>query len=654
MTEIKNQIFSDLSMTKEARQVLDAYVSRLEAKAGTLSGEDSTELVRDIKEHLYNALEAKLKKDKTKLDTLDAQTTLEVLGDLGEPEEYFSEITTEEGVRGLSPVRKLRRAREGKVFAGVALGIANYFHIDVVIVRILFVVLTLAGMGFPVLLYIALWAIVPEGDTLEKEDHPSVTGAETIRRAHPVWRVIGRICLVFLYILLVVAVYLPIFITLLVLTIVFFALPFVWLAAPASIFRFSYINILGFWTPVLSGALGLICLFFFLAFISFLMRVHFRRFILRGRTWRWLGIAAVASFGLLCLGGSYVGLSNMAGGEVVNTRFMPAAESLEITVADSSLATIIRVIGEPDREEIEIREIRQARGWTREQARNHAQNIQTDVDIATGKITVGSEWNRRWTSHFETLTYEIAVPEHTDLIISNPLGTSEVTDVQSAYLEITNTVGSVQLNDSWAEETVLYAEVGGIIVEDFEPPVGRVEAGSGDAGQAAPETVDTAEETVTGADAKGVLPAAVQEEKSTSTSTLKITGNVGSIVLEDVAVDWAEVSTETGSVSVRDCQFRGVIRNNVGAIEVIGHAGELEIIANVGSLDISLFTVKDGEQYRFSTDVGSIDLELPRGLNPIFSISTDVGGADNGYDVDKGGERPEFILSTETGSIDIE
>ena len=56
---------------------------------------------------------------------------------------------------------KLFRSRRTRVIAGVSGGLAQYFNIDPVIVRILFVVLTIMhGMG-PVI-YIILWIAVPE------------------------------------------------------------------------------------------------------------------------------------------------------------------------------------------------------------------------------------------------------------------------------------------------------------------------------------------------------------------------------------------------------------------------------------------------------------------------------------------------------------
>ncbi len=46
--------------------------------------------------------------------------------------------------------------------AGVLAGIANYLDMDPKIVRIVYVILSLASVGFPGLLaYLIMWAIIP-------------------------------------------------------------------------------------------------------------------------------------------------------------------------------------------------------------------------------------------------------------------------------------------------------------------------------------------------------------------------------------------------------------------------------------------------------------------------------------------------------------
>lgn len=59
-------------------------------------------------------------------------------------------------------MKKLRRPKKGKMIAGVALAFANYFNIDVVVVRLIWVALLLPG-GLPgIVPYIICWIVIPQ------------------------------------------------------------------------------------------------------------------------------------------------------------------------------------------------------------------------------------------------------------------------------------------------------------------------------------------------------------------------------------------------------------------------------------------------------------------------------------------------------------
>ena len=59
---------------------------------------------------------------------------------------------------------RLHRRRHGRMLGGVAVGLADYFDVDPVLVRVGFVVLTFVG-GLAVPLYLAGWALIPDEDT---------------------------------------------------------------------------------------------------------------------------------------------------------------------------------------------------------------------------------------------------------------------------------------------------------------------------------------------------------------------------------------------------------------------------------------------------------------------------------------------------------
>ncbi|MCP4361283.1 MAG: PspC domain-containing protein [Chloroflexi bacterium] len=65
--------------------------------------------------------------------------------------------------------KKLTRSTDDRMIAGVAAGVAEYLNIDPVLVRILFVLLALAG-GPGVLIYLVLWLVMPQTNSNEKTD----------------------------------------------------------------------------------------------------------------------------------------------------------------------------------------------------------------------------------------------------------------------------------------------------------------------------------------------------------------------------------------------------------------------------------------------------------------------------------------------------
>lgn len=56
----------------------------------------------------------------------------------------------------------LRRVREGALIAGVCGGLARWLGWDPTVVRLLYIVATIASIGFPgILTYLLLWVLMP-------------------------------------------------------------------------------------------------------------------------------------------------------------------------------------------------------------------------------------------------------------------------------------------------------------------------------------------------------------------------------------------------------------------------------------------------------------------------------------------------------------
>lgn len=62
----------------------------------------------------------------------------------------------------LEPRKRLIRPQQDKMIAGVCAGIADYFGMDVTMVRLLVVVGTILGLGSLVIAYIIAWILIPQ------------------------------------------------------------------------------------------------------------------------------------------------------------------------------------------------------------------------------------------------------------------------------------------------------------------------------------------------------------------------------------------------------------------------------------------------------------------------------------------------------------
>ena len=105
----------------------------------------------ELEKQIADQLEKKLTNSKTVINYPDVVDASYQLG--FSASEYKEAISTNE--------KRLYRQPKGKMIAGVCGGLAEYFDIDPVVMRVLFVVALFFGtMGF--WLYILLWIIMPK------------------------------------------------------------------------------------------------------------------------------------------------------------------------------------------------------------------------------------------------------------------------------------------------------------------------------------------------------------------------------------------------------------------------------------------------------------------------------------------------------------
>ena len=80
---------------------------------------------------------------------------------IGKKIKKTAEDLTDPAKNGDSSPKKLYRSGRDKIIAGVCGGLGEYFNIDPLLVRVIFVVLFVASLGFMILGYLLLWILVP-------------------------------------------------------------------------------------------------------------------------------------------------------------------------------------------------------------------------------------------------------------------------------------------------------------------------------------------------------------------------------------------------------------------------------------------------------------------------------------------------------------
>lgn len=145
------------TMDMDAYSTLTAYLEDI----GRRLDPSDTETLNDIESRIAELFREKVP---SPMMVITYGTVRSVMSQIGEPElfgEAYRPMSDSNGKRrfpGEEP-RKLYRPRTQRSIAGVCSGIANYFNIDVTLVRIIFIVGFFAGFSTG-LLYIIMWAVV--------------------------------------------------------------------------------------------------------------------------------------------------------------------------------------------------------------------------------------------------------------------------------------------------------------------------------------------------------------------------------------------------------------------------------------------------------------------------------------------------------------
>ncbi len=126
--------------------------------------DDAEEIVEDIE---ISFAEKFMTKRKNRDTAITIKEVTEAIEEMGSVEELTGAVENEDPIdeeKREKVETKLFRDPDNEIVAGVASGLANYFGIDPVIVRLIFFLSVFMG-GFGAIMYGVLWIIMPEAKT---------------------------------------------------------------------------------------------------------------------------------------------------------------------------------------------------------------------------------------------------------------------------------------------------------------------------------------------------------------------------------------------------------------------------------------------------------------------------------------------------------
>lgn len=157
---------------EDAYELLHDYMNRL--SHGLRNEKDNKDIIEDIEMRIAELCTTRLNVKKQVIEIEDIQVILDTLGD---PSQYLDEsVENDQDAHESASHTSTKHDRDRRLFrdldnatiAGVCSGISNYFGIDVVLVRAIFLIVFFFG-GFGIPLYIILWIVVPKAkSTIEK------------------------------------------------------------------------------------------------------------------------------------------------------------------------------------------------------------------------------------------------------------------------------------------------------------------------------------------------------------------------------------------------------------------------------------------------------------------------------------------------------
>jgi len=155
---IANQIFH---LDENAYLSLKNYLDAIKAYLANEQSQD--EIIQDIEARIAELFIKRMISDKQVINTEDVNEIIKIMG---QPEDYDLSDENENTAKSAQNInKKLYRDKEKSYISGVSAGLGHYMGVDVVWVRLIWILLSIFTTGWFIVIYILLWILIPEAQT---------------------------------------------------------------------------------------------------------------------------------------------------------------------------------------------------------------------------------------------------------------------------------------------------------------------------------------------------------------------------------------------------------------------------------------------------------------------------------------------------------
>ena len=149
---------SIFNVEEDAYEILKRYLDSIKNYFQKM--ENDSEIINDFELRIAENFSSKLSSGKQYINLSDVKEVVQIMGSLDDFKEIYDDLEDESFKENENISRKLYRDSSNRIIAGVCSGIAEYFKIDPIIVRIIFFI----AVPLNLVVYVIFWIGIPTKD----------------------------------------------------------------------------------------------------------------------------------------------------------------------------------------------------------------------------------------------------------------------------------------------------------------------------------------------------------------------------------------------------------------------------------------------------------------------------------------------------------